>query len=132
LVTYGRKDTLPTTANYNSACGGNDPASYRRKDGKQKPVVFLLGPVHGGEFEGIVGLNNLLSVAETGQDFRGRAWPELGANLARCRVLIVPVGIQTAAPGARWIAGWVLTTTRSGASRWVRSRVEAISSGQVW
>jgi len=92
LVTYGRKDTLPTTANYNSACGGNDPASYRRKDGKQKPVVFLLGPVHGGEFEGIVGLNNLLSVAETGQDFRGRAWPELAANLARCRVLIVPVG----------------------------------------
>src|SRR5436190_6634163 len=92
LVTYGQKDTLPTTANYNSACGGNDPASYRRKDGKQKPVVFLLGPVHGGEFEGIVGLSNLLSVAETGQDFRGRAWPDLAANLARCRVLIVPVG----------------------------------------
>lgn len=92
LITYGDKDSLSATANYNSACGGNDPASYRRKDGKQKPVVFLLGPVHGGEFEGIVGLNNLLSVAETGQDFRGRSWPHLAANLARCRALIVPVG----------------------------------------
>jgi Zinc carboxypeptidase len=92
LVTYGQADSLASTANYNSACGGEDPASYRRKDGKQKPVVFLLGPVHGGEIEGVVGLNNLLCVAETGQDFRGRKWPELAANLGRCRVLIVPVG----------------------------------------
>jgi zinc carboxypeptidase len=92
VVTYGEKDNLASTANYNSACGGNDPASYRRKDGKQKPVVFLLGPVHGGEFEGVVGLNNLLCVAETGQDLRGRKWPDLQVNLDRCRVLIVPVG----------------------------------------
>jgi hypothetical protein len=92
LVTYGDRDNLASTANYNSACGGNDPASYRRKDGKQKPVVFLLGPVHGGELEGIVGLNNLLGVAETGEDLRGRKWPDLAVNLGRCRVLVVPVG----------------------------------------
>src|SRR5207245_6489233 len=85
LVTYGQKNTLPTTANYNSACGGNDPASYRHKDGKQKAVVFLLGPVHGGEFEGIVRLNNLLSLAETGQVLAGRPWPHLAANLRRLR-----------------------------------------------
>ena len=92
LVTYGQKDNLVSTANYNSACGGNDPASYRRKDGKQKPVVFLLGPVHGQEIEGVVGLMNLLAVAETGLDLYGRDWPDLAANLARCRLLIVPVG----------------------------------------
>jgi hypothetical protein len=92
LVTYGKKDGLASTANYSSASGGNDPASYRRKDGKQKPVVFMLGPVHGGEFEGVVGLNNLVCVAETGQDLRGRKWPDLAANLGRCRLLIVPVG----------------------------------------
>ena len=92
LVTYGQKDNLASTANYNSACGGKDPASYRRKDGKQKPVVFLLGPVHGQEIEGVVGLMNLLAVAETGQDLYGREWPDLAANLVRCRVLIVPVG----------------------------------------
>jgi hypothetical protein len=92
LISYGQKDDLASTANYNSACGGESPASYRRKDGKQKPVVFLLGPVHGGEIEGVVGLNNLIHVAENGQDLQGRKWPQLAANLDRCRVLIVPVG----------------------------------------
>ena len=33
LVTYGGKQDLKGTANYNSACGGTDPASYARKDG---------------------------------------------------------------------------------------------------
>ena len=92
LVTYGESNESKSTANYNSACAGGDPASYARKDGRQKPVVFLLGPVHGAELEGIVGLVNLLRVAETGKDQRGRAWEELAANLSRCRVLVVPVG----------------------------------------
>ncbi len=34
-------------------------------------------PVHGGEFEGIVGAVNLLAVLETGKDLRGRDWPEI-------------------------------------------------------
>ena len=90
LVTYGPKQPWDSSANYNSAVAGLDPASYARKDGTQRPVVFFLGPVHGMEVEGIVGLVNLLNVAETGQDLRGRRWKELAENLARCRVLIVP------------------------------------------
>jgi hypothetical protein len=90
LVTYGDPVEKRSLANYNSACGGGDPASYARKDGKQPPVVFLLGPVHGGEFEGIVGLINLMHVAETGADLRGLAWKELAENIARCRILIIP------------------------------------------
>ena len=92
LVAYGERDDRRGTANYNSAAGGRDPASYSRKDGTQKPVVFLLGPVHGQEIEGVVGLVNLINVAETGRDLRGRTWDELAANLARCRVLIIPSG----------------------------------------
>lgn len=92
LVAYGTRPDRKSQANYNSACGGIDPASYARKDGTQAPVVLLLGPVHGGELEGIVGLVNLLQVAETGRDCRGQAWKELAENLARCRVLIVPTG----------------------------------------
>jgi hypothetical protein len=92
LVTYGEPNEIKSTANYNSACAGGDPASYARKDGRQRPVVLLLGPVHGAEFEGIVGLVNLLRIAETGKDGRGQPWEELASNLARCRVLIVPVG----------------------------------------
>ena len=92
LVAYGEKNDLKSTANYNSACGGNDPASYARKDGAQRPTVFFLGPVHGQEFEGTAGLVNLIRIAETGRDWRDREWKELAANLARCRVLIVPSG----------------------------------------
>lgn len=92
LVTYGEKNDLKSAANYNSACGGNDPASYARKDGSQRPTVFFLGPVHGQEFEGIAGLVNLIRIAETGRDWRDREWKELSANLAKSRVLIVPCG----------------------------------------
>jgi hypothetical protein len=92
LVTYGQKPDLKSQANYNSAVGGGDPSSYAYKDGTQPPVVFLLGPVHGGELEGIVGLVNLIHVAETGKDLRDRPWKRLADNLAKCRVLIVPCG----------------------------------------
>ena len=92
LVTYGKKPDMKSRANYNSACGGTDPASYARKDGTQAPAVFLLGPVHGGELEGVVGLVNLLHLVETGKDVRGKVWKELRANFAKCRVLLVPSG----------------------------------------
>jgi hypothetical protein len=92
LVAYGTAQDKHGSANYNSACGGADPASYARKDGTQKPVVLMLGPVHGQEVEGVAGLLNLIQVAETGRDLRGREWNELARNLARCRVLIIPCG----------------------------------------
>jgi len=91
LVSYGPKHPHPATANYNSACAGRDPASYAEKDGRQRPVVLLLGPVHGGEVEGVAGLVNLIQVAETGNDLRGRAWPEMAENVHRCRTLIIPL-----------------------------------------
>jgi len=92
LVAYGEPVPRQGTANYGSACGGNDPASYARKDGTQKPVVLLLGAVHGQEFEGTVGLINLIRIAETGRDLRGREWKALSELLARCRILLVPCG----------------------------------------
>jgi hypothetical protein len=92
LVAYGDREQVGSSANYSSACGARDLAAYRAKDGRQKPVVLFLGPVHGQELEGVVGLLNLLSVAETSRDLRGRGWPRLIENLRQCRVLIVPLG----------------------------------------
>jgi hypothetical protein len=89
-VLYGAADDLRSQANYGSAVGAGNPAYYARKDARTKPVVLLLGPVHGQEIEGIVGLVNLIHVAETGQDHRGRAWPQLTRRLASARVVIVP------------------------------------------
>jgi hypothetical protein len=117
LVTYGEAVDRLSTANYNSACGGNDPASYSRKDGAQRPVVLLLGPVHGAEFEGLVGLLHLLRVAETGADGRDRPWRELAANLARCRVLIVPSGNpdgRARCPFDSWVGEDLATSERVG------------------
>jgi len=89
-VTYGKADDLRSQANYGSAVGAGNPAYYARKDAATRPVILLLGPVHGQEMEGIVGLVNLVHVAETGKDHRGRAWPELARRLAKARVVIVP------------------------------------------
>ena len=91
-VCFGQKQDPGTRANYNSAVGARDPSRYARKDNTTKPVIFFLGPVHGQEAEGIVGLVNLIHIAETGKDHRGRAWPRLRGMLDSCRVIIVPCG----------------------------------------
>lgn len=91
-VYYGEKDGLQSTANYNSAVGARNPGHYAKKTAETKPVVYLIGPVHGHEVEGIVGLVNLMHIAETGKDHRGKEWTELREKFNQCRVIIVPCG----------------------------------------
>jgi hypothetical protein len=91
-VFYGEKEDFQSQANYNSAVGARNPVYYARKDENTKPVVFFIGPVHGQEPEGIVGMINLLHVAESGKDYRGKAWPELKNYFDQCRVIIIPCG----------------------------------------
>jgi hypothetical protein len=91
-VYYGDKEDFHSQANYNSAVAARDPVYYARKDSSSKPVLFFLGPVHGQEVEGIVGLVNLIHVAETGRDHRGEKWESLRSKLDQCRIIIVPCG----------------------------------------
>ena len=91
-VLYGEKENFPSQANYNSAVAARDPGYYAGKDSSSKPVVFFLGPVHGQEVEGIVGMINLIHVAETGRDYRDQEWSSLQKKLEQCRVIIVPCG----------------------------------------
>jgi hypothetical protein len=91
-VFYGEKEDFQSQANYNSAVGARNPVYYARKDESTKPVVFFIGPVHGQEPEGVVGLVNLLHVVETGKDHRGQEWPELKHLVEYCRVIIIPCG----------------------------------------
>ena len=91
-VFYGAKENKHSQANYNSAVAARDPRYYALKDSSSKAVVFFLGPVHGQEVEGIVGLVNLIHVAETGKDHRGQEWPSLQSKLEQCRVIILPCG----------------------------------------
>ncbi len=90
-VSYGKKQDSQSQANYNSAVAASNAAYYARKQRGTKPVVMFLGPVHGQEIENIVGLVNLIRVAETGKDFRGRDWTTLQRKIEAARVIIIPV-----------------------------------------
>jgi len=91
-VYYGEKEDFKTQANYNSAVAARNPAYYAKKDSTTKPVVFFVGPVHGQEVEGMAGLLNLIQIAETGKDYRGKEWPELKYKMEQCRTIIIPCG----------------------------------------
>ncbi len=91
-VFYGEKTESASVANYNSAVAARAPSAYALKDSSTRPVVYFLGPVHGQEVEGMVGLINLIHIAETGKDYRGREWMELKRKMNQCRIIIVPCG----------------------------------------
>jgi hypothetical protein len=92
LVVYGEREEVEHKANFNSAIGGREPEAYMDKAARRKPVIFLVGPVHGHETEALAGLCNLISVMETGKDLRGKEQSELRALGEQCRLLIIPAG----------------------------------------
>ncbi len=91
-IFYGEKEDFHTQANYNSAVAAKNTAYYAKKGAGTKPVVYFIGPVHGQEVEGVAGLVNLIHIAETGKDYRGREWPLLSKYFSLCRVIIIPSG----------------------------------------
>ena len=92
LITYGEKEEMPRHANFNSAIGARAPERYIDKGSRKRPVVMIVGPVHGQEVEGLTGVVNLIHVMETGRDLRGRDQTELQALGQQCRLVIIPAG----------------------------------------
>lgn len=90
LVEYGEKEDFGRTANYNSACGAEDPRYYADKRVGSRPVILLVGNIHGSEPEAIVALINLMRVIDTGKDLRGIEWPYLSKSWKRLRLLLIP------------------------------------------
>lgn len=87
---YGEKQAMPGTANYSSACGAHNKASYVPVENK-KPVVILLGAVHGAEIEGTAALVNLIHLLEEGRDLNGDTNTALLEALDGIRLVILPV-----------------------------------------
>jgi hypothetical protein len=87
---YGAREKIASNANYSSACGAHDRRCYVDTDGK-KPVILLIGAIHGQETEGVAALLNLISLLETGLDLGGRANRALVAAAETVRLVIVPV-----------------------------------------
>ncbi len=87
---YGEKQWIDQHANYSSACGAQERRWF---DGfaPKKPVVLLIGAVHGSETEGVAALVNLIEILENGQDLRGDTYPSLVEAIDQVRLVIVPV-----------------------------------------
>ena len=77
-VFYGKPRQGKGTTTFSGSLGFGDVRAYRGPD-HEKTVYMGMAAVHGGEFEGIVGMVNLISVIETGKDLRGREWPGISA-----------------------------------------------------
>ncbi|MDF2658184.1 MAG: hypothetical protein K0Q94_975 [Paenibacillus sp.] len=90
-VSYGEKQNFGRKANYNSACGVGDVSAYAQKSRNHKPVISIVGGVHGGELEGVAAVLNLIRLLETGSDWGGKE----NAYLSRCaaerfRLVLIP------------------------------------------
>lgn len=89
-VFYGKKNEWQRTANYSSAAGSRDIACYAKKDTPNyRPTLFLVGGIHGFEFEGSVALLNLISLIESGEDYAGNPHPIL-KMLNNINLIIIP------------------------------------------
>ena len=90
-VVYGKPRQGKGTTTFSGSLGFGNVNAYRGPDFK-KTVYMGMSSVHGGEFEGIVGTVNLISVMETGKDLRGREWPEITAIAAKLdRIILIPI-----------------------------------------
>ena len=92
LVSFGARETTRREANFNSAVGGHLLSAYMDKTSRKRPVILLVGPVHGHEVEALTGLVNLIQIMETGQDLRGLDQSRIRELGSRCRLLIIPSG----------------------------------------
>ncbi len=89
-VFYGTPRHGRGTTTFSGSLGFRDVAAYRGPDHHKKVYLGMSG-VHGGEFEGMVGTVNLISILETGRDLRGREWPGIAAAAgALDRIILIP------------------------------------------
>jgi len=90
-VFYGSPRQGKGTTTFSGSLGFGDVRAYRGPD-HDKTVYMAMAAVHGGEFEGIVGMVNLISVLETGKDLRGKEWPQINEMASRInRLILIPV-----------------------------------------
>jgi len=90
-VSYGQSRQGKGTSTFSGSLGFGDVRVYRGPD-HGKTVYMGMSAVHGGEFEGIVGMVNLISVIETGKDLRGKEWPEIVALVQKLdRLVLIPI-----------------------------------------
>jgi len=90
-VLYGSPRQGKGTTTFSGSLGFGDVKVYRGPD-HNKTVYMSIAAVHGGEFEGIVGMMNLISVIETGKDLRMKEWPGITEAISELdRLILIPI-----------------------------------------
>lgn len=92
MVEYGTDNVNMGKANLSSALGAHSPKCYADKSAPDYvPTLFLVGCVHGGEFEGTASLMNLIKLIETGTDYSGKRNDRLVELCKKLHLLIIPM-----------------------------------------
>lgn len=89
-VSYGPVEPYHRTANLSSASGARSLKYYADKSTRTRPVIMIVGGIHAAEIEGIVAVNNLIRLLESGADGQGQSWPEITRLAAQSRLVLVP------------------------------------------
>ncbi len=88
---HGDFEEADRTATLSSALASGNPAAFFGARRRTKPVLLVAAAMHGQEVEGIAACLNLLAVARTGADLKGRGWPELRRLCDCSRLAVVPL-----------------------------------------
>ncbi len=93
MVEYGKSNLKRGLCdNVSSALGAHKYSAYADKTGEDYiPTVFLVGCIHGGEFEGTAALLNLIKLIETGTDYAGERNDELKSLAESVHLIIIPM-----------------------------------------
>lgn len=89
-VSYGKYEPQFPQTTISSANASDRPESYYDPERRTRPVLVVIGSIHGGETEGIALSMNLISIMETGKDLLGRNQKVLHEKLQQVRLVIVP------------------------------------------
>lgn len=87
---FGKFEPQSPTATISSALASDRPESYYDPAKRTRPVLALVGGMHGGESEGVAACMDFVKHLETGADLRGRSRPEWAGLDERARLLVVP------------------------------------------
>ena len=117
-VEYGEKENhLKGTANFNSALGGRKLEAYFDKAKRQKPVLVVIGGIHGHEVEGMVATLSLINIIEKGISLDGHDYSKLQKQLQQLRVIIIPLANpdgRERCPYSSWVGNEADEMTKYG------------------
>ncbi len=100
-VAYGPFEPQSPTATISSANASDRPQAFYDPARRTRPVLVVIGAIHGGETEGVALCMNLIALMETGADLRGQRQERLLSLLEQVRLVIIP----TLNPDGRAAAG---------------------------